>query len=233
MSKLKIVIDLGHGGKDPGAVFNGLLEKNLALSISRNIKETLTQNYDVLVRMTRDSDKFLSLEERAKIANNWGADYFLSVHLNAGGGTGFETYIHPNAKTPTKSLQEAVHNEIISRLDCMDRGMKRGNFAVLRLTQMPAVLTENLFLDHTRDARQLKDPTVLKAIAQGHVNGLQRLLKLRPMKGGEPVKVMPQSIYRLLVNGKQIGAFGEKENLLKQVTQHLGTANKIELEQLK
>ena len=91
----KIFIDPGHGGTDPGAVGNGLQEKNLTLSIATQIRDMLVSEYEnVEVRMSRTGDTTLSLTERTNMANSWGADYFLSVHINAGGGTGFESFIH-------------------------------------------------------------------------------------------------------------------------------------------
>ncbi|GAE36647.1 N-acetylmuramoyl-L-alanine amidase family protein [Halalkalibacter akibai] len=229
MTKVKIMLDPGHGGKDPGAVANGLQEKDIVLTIAREMRHMLLQQFDVLVKMTRTSDTFLSLEERARLANNWGADYFLSIHVNAAGGTGFESFIHPNAQQDTIQFQQAIHSRVMAQLKVRDRGMKKSNFAVLRLTKMPAILTENLFIDNKEDANLLGDIRMLKKIAEGHVNGLERLLKLNSVK--EQV-VSKRSLYRVLVNGKQIGAFGEKEYLLNQVGQYLGTASRIELEQV-
>ncbi|MDT8861015.1 N-acetylmuramoyl-L-alanine amidase [Alkalihalobacillus sp. MEB130] len=229
MSQIKIMLDPGHGGKDPGAVGYGLKEKDIVLAIARDMRHSLLQEFDVQVRMTRNSDVFLTLEERARLANAWGADYFLSIHVNGSGGTGFESYIHPNAQQKTIQFQQTIHSRIMAQLNVRDRGMKKGNFAVLRLTKMPAILTENLFIDNKEDARMLADAKVLKKIAVGHVNGLERLLKLSKVK--EQV-ASTSSLYRVLVNGKQVGAFGEKDNLLSKVGQHLGTASRIELEQV-
>ena len=91
------MIDPGHGGGDPGAVGNGLREKDLTLDISKRIRRILENEFDATVYMTRETDVFVELGERADIANKAGVDFFLSVHINAGGGTGFETYRHPSA----------------------------------------------------------------------------------------------------------------------------------------
>ena len=82
---MKLVIDAGHGGYDSGAVGNGLVEKNLTLQIARRVRDILTVNYPITIKMTRDSDVFISLSERANIANAFGADYFISFHINSGG----------------------------------------------------------------------------------------------------------------------------------------------------
>jgi N-acetylmuramoyl-L-alanine amidase len=216
---MKIVIDPGHGGSDPGATGNGLVEKDLNLTISRNIRDILVNEYiNVDVQMTRDSDIFVSLSERANMANNWGADYFLSIHVNAGGGTGFESYIHTTRTTGSVQAQDVIHPVIVSTLGVRDRGKKDANFAVLRETYMPAILTENLFIDHPDDAALLKDPAFLKRIARGHVSGLEQAFNLEKNSG---------VLYRVIVDGTQVGAYEKHENILNQVESHLGTANEI------
>lgn len=179
---VKIFIDPGHGGSDPGAVGNGLKEKDLVLTISRHIRDILLSEYKGLqVRMSRNSDVFLSLSERAKLANNWGANYFCSVHINAGGGTGFETFIHTSRSSKSVSCQNVVHSAIYSKMDVKDRGKKSANYAVLRQTNMPAILTENLFIDNAKDAKLLKDSKFLENVARGHAEGIAKAFGL---KGG-------------------------------------------------
>lgn len=103
---VKLFIDPGHGGTDPGAVGNGLQEKSLTLQIATRIKDILTLEYDnVSIRMSRTGDQTVSLSERTNAANAWGADFFLSVHINAGGGTGYEDYVYPGVGAPTTTYQ--------------------------------------------------------------------------------------------------------------------------------
>jgi N-acetylmuramoyl-L-alanine amidase len=178
----KIFIDPGHGGSDPGAVGNGLKEKDLVLTISRHIRDILLSEYKgVQVRMSRNSDVFLSLSERAKLANNWGADYFCSVHINAGGGTGFETFIHTSRSSKSVAHQNVVHPAIFSKMNVKDRGKKSANYAVLRQTNMPSILTETLFIDNANDAKLLKDSKFLQSVARGHAEGIAKAFGL---KGG-------------------------------------------------
>lgn len=93
---VKIFIDPGHGGSDPGATGNGLQEKTLTLQIALALRTILTNEYeDVSLLLSRTSDQYVSLNDRTNAANNWGADFFLSIHVNSGGGTGFESYIYP------------------------------------------------------------------------------------------------------------------------------------------
>jgi len=182
----KIVLDAGHGGTDSGAVGNGLREKDLTLNIVKKIGDMLKDYEGVEIIYTRTDDRFIELSERAAIANRAKADFFLSVHINAGGGTGFESYIYNgNVSTKTVAYQNVIHAEIMKAIGGVrDRGKKRANYAVLRLTNMPAILTENLFIDNPRDAAKLKSDQFLQQIAYGHVQGIVKAFGLKK-KGGQ------------------------------------------------
>lgn len=190
----KIFIDPGHGGTDPGAVGNGLQEKNLTLSIATQIRDMLVSEYEnVEVRMSRTGDTTLSLTERTNMANSWGADYFLSVHINAGGGTGFESFIHTTKSSGSVKAQNVIHPAIMQQLGVTDRGKKNANFAVLRTSKMPSILTEVLFVDNANDAAKLKDPAFLTRAARGHVDGLAQAFGLkRKGKASEPSTSKPK-----------------------------------------
>ena len=175
----KIYLDPGHGGSDPGAVANGLKEKDLVLSIAKYARNYLQNNYKgVTVRMSRSTDKHLTLTQRANDANRWGADVFVSIHINAGGGVGYEDYIY-NGKVSsnTHKLQDAIHKKV-APLFTRDRGQKRANFAVVRQTKMPAVLTENGFIDNKTDANFLSKKSNLKKIGEAHAKGIAVYLGL-------------------------------------------------------
>ncbi len=91
----KIYLDPGHGGTDPGAQGNGLQEKNVTLAIALKVRDILNRDYEGhTIRMSRSSDVTVSLPQRTNDANSWGADYFVSIHINAGGGTGYEDFIY-------------------------------------------------------------------------------------------------------------------------------------------
>jgi N-acetylmuramoyl-L-alanine amidase len=183
---VRIVLDAGHGGKDPGAVANGLKEKDLTLAIVKHIGCMLSEYEGVEVFYTRTDDRFLELEERAEIANKLNADFFCSIHINSGGGTGFESYIFNDTKnTKTIACQNVLHQEIMKAIgNVKDRGEKRANYAVLRETKMPAILTENLFIDNANDATRLKSEQFLLQIAHGHVQGIVKAFGLKK-KGGQ------------------------------------------------
>lgn len=174
----KWFVDPGHGGRDTGAVGNGLQEKNVTLAIAKKIKSIAEREYEgVQVRLSRSSDVYLSLNERTRMANSWGADLFTSVHINAGGGTGFESFIYNgnySRKVQTDRVRFFVHDEIVNQTGFRDRGKKQANFHVLRETRMTAHLTENGFIDNASDASKLKFDAFLEKIARGHVLGAAR-----------------------------------------------------------
>ncbi|MGE1115677.1 N-acetylmuramoyl-L-alanine amidase family protein [Priestia megaterium] len=179
----KIILDPGHGGEDPGAISfeNGLREKDITLKIALYTKDFLLKNYVVNVKLTRENDVFVKLRERSKIAKRFKADFFISIHVNAGGGTGFESYIFLKTQDLTLAFQQSLHKEIIKTLNQQhsnipDRGLKRANYLVLRETPMPAVLTENLFIE--QDFELLKNEMFLKKLGEAHARGIANFLNL-------------------------------------------------------
>jgi N-acetylmuramoyl-L-alanine amidase len=208
---MRIVLDAGHGGKDPGVVANSLKEKDLTLQIVKHIGRLLGEYEGVEVHYTRTDDRFLELTERAAIANKLKADYFISVHINGGGGTGFETFIF-NGTTDAKTIacQNVIHQEILKAIgNVTDRGKKRANYAVLRETKCAAILTENLFIDHAVDASKLKSQEFILKIAYGHVNGLVKAFGLKKKEHAKEV-TKANKLYRV-----QVGAFADKANAEK------------------
>ena len=183
---MNIVLDPGHGGTDPGAVGNGLLEKDLNLFVAQLVKNNLLK-YDVNVLLTRIGDQSVSLSSRADFANSNMADYFLSIHTNAGGGTGFESFVYTNASARTNSLRDVLHNNIAPYFTSngfRDRGKKQANFAVLRETKMPAALIENLFIDSVTDSQRLKEVIFLEGLASVITDGIVEALKLQEIQPG-------------------------------------------------
>ena len=144
---IKVFIDAGHGGTDPGAVGNGLKEKDIVLSIATKLG-SLLNGRGISIKYSRTNDTYLSLEERARLANAWGADLFVSIHANSATSSvrGTECYTHPTANTATKTLSGNVSRAISSKF---------GNFAVLRLSNMPAILVETAFISNSSDANLL------------------------------------------------------------------------------
>lgn len=182
---MKVFIDAGHGGSDPGAVANGLEEKGLTLDIGRRIENILANQFDgISVKMGRTDDYAMSLSQRTNDANTWGADLFVSIHINAGGGTGYEDYRYNtlSASSNTGNIQSTIHQAVMAHLQpfgVTDRGAKSANFHVLRETNMPAVLTETLFIDTVGDADLLKRVDFLNAVATGHAEGIAQAFGLQ------------------------------------------------------
>lgn len=171
---MRIVIDAGHGGKDPGAVGNGLREKDLTLTLAKRIGQLLAAR-GVEVLYTRDTDVFVELSDRAKFANQAQADYFISLHINAGGGSGFESYVYTGSSGAKVAYQNVIHQHValpFMQRGFLDRGTKQANLAVLRETYMPAILLEYGFIDHPKDAAMLADPAWLEALAHVTTTGV-------------------------------------------------------------
>lgn len=188
----KVWIDAGHGGKDPGASGNGVVEKDIALRVAVEVAKHLEKDYEgVQCLLSRSSDVYLTLAERTNKANAAGAAVLISIHCNAGGGAGgFESYMYSGTKdAATVALQDVLHTEIMQRLQLFgvnDRTQKKKDLHMCRESRMPAVLTENLFVDVAADAARLKRPEVIEAIVAGHVAGVARFLKLQPKKTQQP-----------------------------------------------
>ncbi|MEW9503433.1 N-acetylmuramoyl-L-alanine amidase [Jeotgalibacillus marinus] len=187
----KIVLDAGHGGTDPGAVGNGLEEKKVVLDIAKKVRDILNSSYNgASVQMTRDTDKTVSLQARTDQANAWGADTFVSIHINAGGGTGYEDYIYPGLSGTSNSakMRNSIHTEVtkvLSKYGIRNRGKKEANFHVLRETKMGAVLLETLFIDTVADANLIKNATYINDISKAYADGIAKALDLSG-GGNEP-----------------------------------------------
>ncbi|WP_373896394.1 N-acetylmuramoyl-L-alanine amidase [Virgibacillus sp. CBA3643] len=177
----KLYIDPGHGGSDPGAVDNGLLEKDIVLDIGLILRDILETEYeDAEVRMSRTGDTFPSLSDRTNDANDWGADYFVSIHINAGGGDGYEDYIYSGLSnsSSTANYQEVAHPHLVGANDMYDRGQKTANFHVLREAHASALLTENGFIDNADNAEKMELASWREDVAYGHAEAIADIFNL-------------------------------------------------------
>ncbi|RNA67102.1 N-acetylmuramoyl-L-alanine amidase family protein [Alteribacter keqinensis] len=222
---VKIYIDPGHGGTDPGATGNGLLEKNVNLNLALRLRDILLNDYQgVEVRMSRTTDVTRTLAQRTNDANSWSADYYISIHCNAFNGTtrGYEDFIHSSLSPTSVTAQrrDIMHQEITRVNGLVNRGKKSANFHVLRETNMSAILTENGFIDNAQDAALMKSSDWLHAVAKGHADGVARIFNLTPVS----------RVFRVIVDGVQIGAFQEPQNISNAVLQALPTAGSIVIE---
>lgn len=181
----KVILDPGHGGKDPGAVSpTGLREKDINLKITLYAEKFLLENYMVIVKLTRRNDVFKSLGQRAAMANKIMADLFVSIHVNSHiNGTGFESYIYSKTPNRTMTFQKILHSELKNFYDkhnFRDRGEKRADFYVLKHTKMPAILTENLFIQ--KDEEYLRKESFIKEVGETHARGIAHILNLSEKK---------------------------------------------------
>src|SRR5699024_9310576 len=165
------------------ATANGLREKNLCLSLALKLRDILNQEYEGhTLKLSREADTTVTLKQRTNMANSWGADYFVPIHINAGGGTGFESYIYNGnyaSKPETNRLRNLLHDAIVKESGYRDRGKKEADFHVLRESTMYSVLTVNAYIDHRSDTEIIKNDTFLNYVDREHASGLARALGLR------------------------------------------------------
>jgi N-acetylmuramoyl-L-alanine amidase len=177
-----IVVDAGHGGGDPGAVANGIYEKNVVLPISLNLGQVL-QGMGYTVYYTRTNDVEIDLEPRVALAERIRADVFVSVHANAlapgnSGISGIETY-HSRNSTVGKELASYVHSQIISATGAKDRSVRGAGFYVIAKTSMPAILVETGFVTNPTEARNLSNPNYQKQMADAIARGIDQFMRVR------------------------------------------------------
>lgn len=194
----RIVIDPGHGGKDTGTRNDtyGLLEKDLTLNLAFRLKKVL-ENAGFQVKLTRTKDVFIPLEERSAIANQFGADFFISLHFNSAASpkpSGFEVFAltpqnQPSTKKPKPTSEDGerfpanendpwnmlaayhVQRALVEGLGGPDRGVKRARFAVLKNLNCPGVLVELGFLSHPETAKQVRSSDFRQLLAQSLCQG--------------------------------------------------------------
>ncbi len=177
---MKIFIDPGHGGPDPGAVGNGVTEEFVNLNVSLELARLLRDaGYDVRIYRTTSDENVLEnknadLRNRAAQANQWGADYFISIHTNSSTrpeAQGVEAYVYRLGGT-SERLARSIVESVSEDLGSQNRGVMQANFAVLRRTQMPAVLVELGYLTNATEALNLNSPAWQRAVAASIFRGI-------------------------------------------------------------
>ncbi|MGL6107220.1 N-acetylmuramoyl-L-alanine amidase [Romboutsia sp.] len=197
----KVFIDPGHGGNDSGAVgVDKLLEKNINLSVAKKVKDLLIKQ-GLEVKLSRESDTTVSLEQRTTAANNWKADCFVSIHCNAynTAAHGIETFSYTES---TSNLAKDVHSEVIKTgAYTVNRGTKTASFYVLKHTNMRAALIELAFIDNKEDAKILttRQDDLALGVAKGICKYLGIEYKPDSGSGGEiPPVVDTNTFYRVV-----------------------------------
>jgi N-acetylmuramoyl-L-alanine amidase len=176
-----VAIDAGHGGKDTGAIGpTGLLEKDVVLDVAQRVRELLVKT-GVRVIMTRETDAFVELQERPRLAKQQGATVFVSIHANAStrpASNGSETYyLSPQSQV----LAQLVQEELARVPNLMPRGTKTANFLVLRESDMPAILVEVAYVSNIDEEARLRQQAFRQRLAEAVARGVQRFLAVYPV----------------------------------------------------
>ena len=228
MSEKVIVTRAGHGGQSPGAVYPPYTEKDETLKIDAALVAALARKYNGhRVVRARPADVTLSLADGVEIARREGAHVYIDIHFNAGGGTGPETYV---ALTPTAadlSLARAVHGALYGYLGpafkVPDRGIKKVDFYVLRNTRdIPSVLVEILFLDHSADRAAISAPRFYEAVGEALADGVAAFLGLPSRENqDERIRELEAEVARLKTRD------AKKHDLINKGLWHVAEAEKF------
>ena len=183
----RVMVDPGHGGGDAGAQGpHGGKEAAVNLAVSLKLRDKL-ESLGADVRMTRETDRKVShpgatqqeeLRARVKLANQWPAQVYVSVHSNSAANAsahGTETYHSRNASRASRQLAAAVQPEMVKATGFRDRGVKSANFHVIKNTSMPAILVETGFISNAVEEKHLLDPAVQDRMAQAITNGVEKV----------------------------------------------------------
>lgn len=186
LSTLKplIILDAGHGGTDEGAKVNTFMEKRLTLTTSLLVRRHLEElGYRVI--MTRSKDVYLPLPRRVAIANKMKGSLFVSIHFNSSprpDAQGIEIFYFDSKEMwrtrASKRLASCILHRVLDHTDAASRGIKQGNFHVIRETDMPAVLVEGGFLTNKEERSRLRDREYLNQMAIGIAQGIDKYMKM-------------------------------------------------------
>jgi N-acetylmuramoyl-L-alanine amidase len=208
LSEKHIVIDPGHGGKSLGAVGRGadgvVYEKDINLAIAQRVQALLLKE-KATVTMTREDDSTVDLYDRPKLANEKGADFFISIHCDStpkpNSASGTTTYYH--ASDPDgRALAQAIQKHLATVTGLPNRGAQtdtaiyQSGFAVLRRSEMPAVLIEVAYINNDKDRAKLKDPKFQQKVAEAIVAGLKAYVegeREEQVAEGQEAHILPAS----------------------------------------
>ena len=191
-----IFLDPGHGGRDSGAYYYNVAEKDLNMQVYRKLRKKLEElGYKVLT--SRDSDIDVDfITERSRMVNKTNSDIFISIHFNATGSaysksSGIQTYSysdepdypskinqywhnHPDRMSESKRLATSIHSSLLAETGAKDAGLLESSFAVLRETAKPAVLLELGYMDNFAENQQIQDSHYQDKLVAGIVKGIQK-----------------------------------------------------------
>lgn len=191
-----IFLDPGHGGRDSGAYYYGIAEKDLNLQVSRKLRKRLEElGYTVLT--SRDSDVDVDfVTERSRMVNKTNADFFISIHFNATGNDttlnlGIQTYSYkedagypskinqywhnnPDRISESNRLATDLHSSLLTETGARDAGLLQATFAVLRETAKPAVLLELGYMDNSEENQRIRSDQYQDKLVEGIIKGIQK-----------------------------------------------------------
>ena len=184
--KVRVIIDPGHGGQDSGSTYDGVEEKNLNLKIAQYLAEELDKR-GVSYKLTREDDTFVSLSDRAAMANQYDGDIFISIHhnaiKNAASANGTETLYYPSQSKEQllsgEDLAQIVQNQLVTQLGTRDRGtISRTNLAVIRKTNMAACIAEIGYLSNSNERGQMVSEAFQRKAAKALADAIQEALTI-------------------------------------------------------
>ena len=191
-----IFLDPGHGGKDPGASYYNITEKELNMQVYQKLRKEL-EGLGYTVLSSRDSDVFVDfVTERSRMVNKTDSDIFISIHFNASGNpasnrAGIQTYSyeeaagypskinpywhnHPDRISESNRLAADIHSSLLAETGAKDAGRLRSSFAVLRETDKPALLLELGYIDNFNENQQVRSDAYQNRLVAGIVKGIQK-----------------------------------------------------------
>lgn len=187
-SQKTVVIDAGHGGNDPGAVYGSVYEKVIALDMAKRLMSTLTNTYDYNVKLTRSTDMYLSLSERVSLSKSYKADVFVSLHANSSvysSAHGHEVLVPTTESYTTnpyvsasRALGSSINQEIGSRISAVqNRGVKYQNVYVVGKNVVPSTLVEYGFISNSNDRAYLTNATNRQQMANATATGIHQFMR--------------------------------------------------------
>lgn len=254
MAKKKVALSDGHGYLTAGKrTPDGYNENKFNSKVVGYLEDELKANgIDTLLVAPTTADT--SLKARTDAANKWGADIYVSVHYNAlaskwrSGAGGIETF-HYEGSTGGKKLATAIHKELIKGTPLKDRGVKTGNLHEVRETAMPAALAECGFMDIKAEAALMKSTAYQKECAQEIAQGICKYFGIKyksatkanatAEKAAVQAEKKPatnstsKDLYRVVVDGKQVGAYSKDANIVSEAEAQLANgAKNIKIEKV-
>ncbi len=184
-----IVLDPGHGGKDPGTLWKNIYEKDINLAIIQKLEQILKEE-GYQVALTRSEDVARTLKERVKVGADKEADVFVSVHQNAlekdTVTSGIETYCNQNSNKKSGILADAIHSRLIDSTGAKDKKVKKdSDLFVIINSEMPACLVETGFITSTKERAKLLDDSYQDKLAQAIAEGIKEFVQEHVLaKGG-------------------------------------------------